>query len=101
AYLQSSLAQILTKQGKYKEAEQLLRKALDVFARTLPGDHQYVASSEYLLGEVLLATHRLHDAEAVLTASRNRWLRSYAPEWRAGRSASALGEVLYREGRAA
>jgi eukaryotic-like serine/threonine-protein kinase len=101
AYLQSSLAQILTKQGKYKEAEQLLRKALDVFARTLPGDHQYVASSEYLLGEVLLATNRLHDAEAVLTASRNRWLRSDAPEWRAARSASALGEVLYREGRAA
>jgi tetratricopeptide (TPR) repeat protein len=101
AYLQSSLAQILTKQGEYAEAEELLRKALDVFAKTLQGDHQYVASSEYLLGEVLLATNRLESAEAVLLASRSRFQRSGAPEWRAARSASALGEAIYRQGRAA
>jgi hypothetical protein len=29
----------------------------------------------------------------------NRWKRTDAPAWRSARSASALGEVLYREGR--
>jgi serine/threonine protein kinase/TolA-binding protein len=101
AYLESSLAQILTRQGKYAEAGELLRSALDVFAKTLPSDHQYVASSEYLLGEVLLAQNHYSDAEALLLASRSRWERSGAPEWRAARSASALGEALYRQGRVA
>jgi serine/threonine protein kinase len=101
AYLQSSLANILTKEGKYAEAEELLRAALDVFTKTLDPDHQYVASTEYLLGEVLLATKRFANAEALLRASRDRWQRSDAPEWRAARSASALGETLYREGRIA
>jgi hypothetical protein len=50
---------------------------------------------------VLLATNRLADAETVLRTSRNRWEKSGAPEWRAARSASALGETLYREGRIA
>ncbi len=69
-----------------------------MYARSLPPDHQYVAASEYLLGEVLLATRRLPDAEAMLTASMNRWKRTDAPAWRSARSASALGETLYREG---
>jgi hypothetical protein len=36
----------------------------------------------------------------MLTAAMNRWKRTDAPAWRSARSASALGEVLYREGRA-
>jgi eukaryotic-like serine/threonine-protein kinase len=35
----------------------------------------------------------------MLTAAMNRWKRTDAPEWRSARSASALGEVLYRQGR--
>jgi hypothetical protein len=50
---------------------------------------------------VLLATNHLNDAEALLRASMNRWKRTNAPAWRAARSASALGEALYRQGRAA
>ena len=76
-----------------------MRQSLETYAKTLPPDHQYVASSEYLLGEVLLATNRLSDAEAMLTASMNRWKRTDAPAWRSARSASALGEVCI--GRAA
>lgn len=98
-YLRTDLAQILTRQGKYKEAEPELREALEIYNATLPPDHQYVASAEYVLGEVLLATHRLADAEAILTASMNRWKRTDAPAWRTARSASALGEALHREGR--
>jgi serine/threonine protein kinase len=97
-YLRTSLAQILTRQGRYREAEPELRQALDLYSRSLPPDHQYVATAEYVLGEVLLATHRLSDAEAMLTASMNRWKRTSAPLWRSARSASALGETLYREG---
>ena len=97
-YLQTSLAQILMRQGRYTEAEAPVRQALDLYARTLPSDHQYVAAAEYVLGEVLLETDRLPDAEAMLTASMNRWKRTDAPAWRSARSASALGEALYREG---
>jgi TolA-binding protein len=71
---------------------------LATYAKTLPPDHQYVASSEYLLGEVLLAKGHLTDAEAILMASMNRWRRTDASTWRAYRSENALGEVLYREG---
>jgi hypothetical protein len=46
-----------------------------------------------------LSTQRLSEAEAVLAASMNRWKRAGAPPWRAARSASALGEALYRQGR--
>jgi serine/threonine protein kinase/tetratricopeptide (TPR) repeat protein len=99
AYMLSGLAQIHFRQQKYKLAEEEARASLDVFAETLPPDHQYVASAEYLIGEILLATNRLTDAEAMLTASMNRWKRSDAPTWRAARSASALGEVLHRAGR--
>jgi tetratricopeptide (TPR) repeat protein len=98
-YLQTSLAQVLTRQEKYDMAEEQLREALDVYARTLPPDHQYIAASEYVLGEVLLATKRLPDAEAMLLASMNRWKRTDSSTWRAARSASALGETLYREKR--
>lgn len=97
-YLRTSLAQILTRQGKYAEAEPELRQALEIFGKTLDPDHQYIASAEYVLGEVLLATKQLPDAEATLTASMNRWKRADAPAWRAARSASALGEALYQEG---
>ncbi|MET0497543.1 MAG: tetratricopeptide repeat protein [Steroidobacteraceae bacterium] len=98
-YLQTSLAQVLSRQQKYDAAEQQLREALDVYARSLPPDHQYIAASEYVLGEVLLATKRLPDAEAMLLASMNRWKRTDSSAWRAARSASALGEVLYGEKR--
>jgi eukaryotic-like serine/threonine-protein kinase len=98
-YFRSSYAWVLMRRGKYQEAERELRHSLDTLAKTRPADHQYVCSAEHLLGEVLLETNRLSDAEAVLTAAMNRWKRTDAPAWRSARSASALGEVLYRQGR--
>jgi len=96
-----TLARTLIELRKFQEAEATLRESLDIFAETLPLDHQFVASAEYFLGEVLLATNRPHAAESVLTASMNRWKRGDAPPWRAMRSANALGEALYRQGRTA
>ncbi len=98
-YLWAGLAQIHFREKRYQDAERDVKSALDIFATTLPADHQYVASAEYLMGEVMLATNRLPDAEAMLTASMNRWRRTDAPTWRAARSASALGETLHRQGR--
>jgi serine/threonine protein kinase/TolA-binding protein len=98
ASITTTLARTLSELRKYPEAEATLRKALETFAATVPPDHQYVAAAEHLLGEVLLATNRPSEAEAVLTSSMNRWKRSDASPWRAMRSASALGEALYRQG---
>jgi eukaryotic-like serine/threonine-protein kinase len=99
ANMGTTLARTLIELREYPEAEATLRQSLKIFATELPPDHQYTASAEYFLGEVLLATNRPPEAEAVLTASMNRWKRSGAPPWRAMRSASALGEALYRQGR--
>jgi serine/threonine protein kinase/predicted negative regulator of RcsB-dependent stress response len=97
--LGTTLARTLIDLHKYQEAEATLRETLKVFAVTLPTDHQYVASTEYFLGELLIDTHRFSEAEAVLRASVHRWERAGAPSWRAARSANALGEALYRQGR--
>lgn len=98
-YFRTAYATVLMRRGKYSDAERELRHSLDTLSKTRPPDHQYVCSAEHLLGEVLLETHRLPDAEAMLTAAMNRWKRTDAPAWRSARSASALGEVLYRQGR--
>ncbi|GFE81596.1 hypothetical protein GCM10011487_35960 [Steroidobacter agaridevorans] len=98
-YFRTAYASALMRRAKYTEAERELRHSLDTLAKTRPADHQYVCSAEHLLGEVLLETNRLADAEGMLTAAMNRWKRTDAPAWRAARSASALGEVFYKQGR--
>ncbi len=98
-YSRAALANLLTKRKKLTEAEDQLRRSLATYEQTLPPDHPYVASSEHLLGEVLLHKRELNDAEALLTAAMNRWKRTNSPAWRAARSESALGEVLYLQGR--
>ena len=98
-YFRGSYAAVLMRRGKNVDAERELRHSLDTLAKTRPADHQYVCSAEHMLGELLLETNRLTDAEAMLTAAMNRWKRTDAPAWRSARSASALGEVLFRQGR--
>ncbi len=98
-YLQVLLGTVLLKQARYEEAVNLLNETLESFVKTLPPDHQYIASTEHYLGEALATTGKLVDAEAHLTAATNRWKRTDAPAWRSARSANALGEVLYRQGK--
>ncbi len=95
-YYHTSLAGVLIKERMYAEAEKEARAALDIYNTSLPADHQYVASAEHQLGEIMLATGRPADAEALLTAAVNRWQRTGAPQARIARSASALGEALSR-----
>jgi negative regulator of replication initiation len=101
AKMVATLARTLIERKRYAEAERMLRDVLAALTTMLPPDHQHIASAEYFLGEVLLATNRLPEAEATLTASMNRWKRGDAPPWRAMRSANALGEAIYRQGRIA
>jgi serine/threonine protein kinase len=101
AYYRTTLAAMLSRRGKYQEAERELRQALTIYGATTAADNPYWASAEYFLGEVLLATDRLAEAESVLTASLKRWTSGELPGWRAARSASALGEALYRQGKVA
>ena len=98
-YYRTSLASVQIERHKYAEAEQHLKLAIASF-KTLEGDHPYTAAAEHYLGEVMLRTNRLTDAEASFTAAMNRSKRANEPAWRAARSASGLGETLYREGRA-
>jgi eukaryotic-like serine/threonine-protein kinase len=100
AYYRVSLAAVQVERREYTEAEAQLRAAIATYEKTLVADHPYIASAEHYLGEVLLQTHRPKDAEAVFTAAMNRSKRANEPEWRAARSASGLGEALYRQGRA-
>jgi eukaryotic-like serine/threonine-protein kinase len=100
AYYRTALAAIQIDRQEYREAIDHLRASISIFEKTLSGDHPYVASAEHYLGEALLKTHQLKDAESVFMAAMNRSKRANEPEWRAARSASGLGEALYRQGRA-
>jgi serine/threonine protein kinase len=98
-YLRMSLAQILMRQKRYTEEKLELHTALNVFEKTLPPDHMYVASAEYFLGEAQLGISDFLGAEAILTSSVTRFKRLEPPSWRIARSTSALGEAIYRQGR--
>jgi serine/threonine protein kinase/TolA-binding protein len=100
AYYRTSLGAIQIERKEYAEAEAQLRAAIANFQKSVPADHPYTAAAEYYLGEVLLRSNRPKDAEAVFMAAMNRSRHANEAEWRAARSASGLGEALYRQGRA-
>jgi serine/threonine protein kinase len=100
AYYRTSLGAVQLERKEYVGAEAQLRAAIVNFERSLPADHPYTASAEYYLGEVLLRSNRPKDAEAVFMGAMNRSRHANEAEWRAARSASGLGEALYRQGRA-
>ncbi|HEY7638843.1 MAG TPA: serine/threonine-protein kinase [Steroidobacteraceae bacterium] len=100
AYYRTSLAATQIERREYPEAIAQLRASITIFQETLSADHPYVASAEHYLGEALLKSNQLKDAEAVFMAAMNRSKRANEPEWRAARSASGLGDALYRQGRA-
>ncbi len=99
-YYRNALAMIQIQRREYAEAEVQLRASLAVFADTLQPDHPYVGSSQNHLGEVMLATNRPTEAEALFRAAIGITQSANEPKWRTARSASGLGEALYRQGRA-
>jgi len=99
-YYHTSVARLALFRKHLPEAEKHLRTSLAIFAKSLPKDHQYVASSQYWLGETLLAMHRLDEAVEALTTSRDIWIAAKAAPWFVARSESALGEALAEQGKA-
>ncbi len=98
-YYLDSLANLEFKAGRTTSALDDVRVALDIFRDNLPADHLYIASSEHLLGEILLARGDpqgaiapLRHAIAVCTQANG------AGSWRTARSQSTLGAALARLG---
>lgn len=100
AYYRTSLAATQIERREYPEAIDNLRASIAIFQKVLAADHPYMASAEHYLGDALLKTNQLKDAESVYMSAMNISKHANEPEWRAARSASGLGEALYRQGRA-
>ncbi|HXS89851.1 MAG TPA: serine/threonine-protein kinase [Steroidobacteraceae bacterium] len=98
-YYRTSLALVQIDRHEYAEAEVQLRGALAAFADMPLQSEPYVASAEYLFGEVMLATNRPEEAEALFQTAMNRSNRAGDPKWRVARAASGLGAALYAQGR--
>ncbi|MFL6577651.1 MAG: protein kinase domain-containing protein [Povalibacter sp.] len=98
-YLETILGRVLNREGRPTESIRVLRDAMVRLTKSLPADHQYIASAEYHLGEGLLLQGDLSAAEQTLRDSAERWTRSGAPAWRAARSRNAQGEAVMRQGR--
>ena len=64
-------AQQLMRLGRYEEAEQLHRQAIDVKERGLGTDHITTALSYNAIGETYIRMNRLDDAEMYLQKARN------------------------------
>ncbi len=93
-YYRTSLADLLMKRSKYAEAEKQARLARDTMLASDSPNHQYLASAEYILAEILIETRRSKEAEPLLRTNIERWQQADAPAWRIARSKSLLGAAL-------
>jgi hypothetical protein len=101
-YYLDSLAHLKLQANDIKGAEADTREALSIYAAKLPPRHLFVASSRYLLGEILLRRRLLPDAEVELRAAADiDGALAGQDDWRAARSRASLGWVLIEEGKAA
>jgi tetratricopeptide (TPR) repeat protein len=57
------------KQGRFAEAEERLRAAVEIFRMSFPEDHRQVARAKSELGEALLKQRRYEEAEGLLRES--------------------------------
>ena len=99
AYYLDSLANLELKVGRTTDALANVQTALGIYRDTLPAEHLYIASAEYLLGEILVerkdaahAVEPLRHSIAVASQAKD------APQWRAARSQSTLGVALAQLG---
>jgi tetratricopeptide (TPR) repeat protein len=98
AYYYTALADLYIKRNKFRDAEQSARSALSIFLSATDKNinNQHLASAEYLLAEVLVATNRSNEAEPLLRANIERWQQANAPAWRLARSRNLLGVALMK-----
>jgi serine/threonine-protein kinase len=99
AYYLDSLANLEFKAGRSADALGDVHTALEIYRESLPADHLYIASSEHLLGEILLARQDpVHAIEPLRHSIAISSQTKDAPQWRAARSQSTLGAALAQLG---
>jgi tetratricopeptide (TPR) repeat protein len=84
------LAIVLWRRGKYVEAEKHLRTAIAVYSKTFTSASLYIAA--------LIGQRRYAEAATVLSTALSQLRSLQAPDWRIGRSESALGYALFASG---
>jgi serine/threonine protein kinase/Flp pilus assembly protein TadD len=98
-YYLDSLANLEFKAKRTAAALSNVRTAIDIFRESMSTDHVYVASSEHLLGEILLARGDAQGAIGPLRHAIAVNTTAYgATSWRTARSQSTLGAALARAG---
>ena len=96
----SSLAAVFSSQGQYAEAEQHVRRALELRHAELGGNDPLVATSRDELGALLLRQGKYADAELQLRQALQIEQRALGADHPAlADSGTHLGDVLYRQGR--
>jgi tetratricopeptide (TPR) repeat protein len=63
---EAALGRFLTGRGAYKEANRLLRDALEIRRKSLPSTHWRIGYTEALLGSCLKGEGRFEEAEPLL-----------------------------------
>ncbi len=101
-YYLDALANMYLKANDLPAAETYARQALAVYAQSLPPHHLYVASTQELLGLVLLRRGSLDAAEVQLRSAHDMNVElTGADSWRSARSEASLGWVLIARDKAA
>ena len=94
-FAKTNVAIVLLLRGRYHEAEQELRSALNIYRISLPADHPYIQSAEHYLSEALLGEGRVHEALFVADKTIAELTRTDSAEWRVARSENTKGQALW------
>ena len=101
-YYLDGLANLYLKTGDLARPRTPHGKVWRLLAKSLPGQHLYIASARQTLGEVLLSRGALAAAETELRAAVDINTNLVgADHWRTARSAASLGWALIKNDRAA
>src|SRR5262249_36859117 len=92
----SGLGLALTRADRPREAEPLLKEALEIRRRTLPAGDRRISLTESALGECLAAERRFVEAEPLLTGSAEQLLDTPGAAAIRRRQAIERIIVLYR-----
>ncbi|MFL6578832.1 MAG: tetratricopeptide repeat protein, partial [Povalibacter sp.] len=74
------LASLALARGLYGDSEVLTRQSLDIFRKTLPPAHPYIATGMANLGRSLVELRRFDDALTILTEAIKLETESLGPE---------------------
>ncbi len=98
----ASRGRALIELGRFREAGQSIRRAIDIQSRILPDDHPHRSNTLYYLGELYLRQGFADSAETIFRRTLAIREQSLPPDnWRIAQVRSSLGECLLDQGRIA